>query len=155
MVIALEPTSDKVAEWLKGNFRHAVKEYFTIEIAQLWHEFVGDTPELNCKGGPDFMPDADLTQEVHARKTEVEKVLAFKPVADDFLNQQEDAIEEYVGGHVEYLKVLLTDQVGSGVGRSRADMILQLADEISAGPDDPPPLLVALYCVKHPNRLKG
>jgi hypothetical protein len=151
----LEPTSEIVAGWLKGNFRSAVKEYFTDEIAELWNDFVGDTPELDCEGGPDFMPDADFGEDVTTRKAEVEKVLAFKPVADDFINQQEDAIEEYVSRHVEYLKTLLADNVGSGIGRTRADLILQLSDEISVGPDDPPPLLVALYCVKHGNRLKG
>ncbi len=94
--ITLEPTNENVAKWLKEKFRLAVKDYFSDEVNELWKDFVGDTPELNCEGGPSLLPDADLTQDVYTRKAEIEKVLAFKPVVDDFLNQQEDAVEEYV-----------------------------------------------------------
>lgn len=153
--ITLEPTNENVAKWLKGKFRLAVKDYFSDEVNELWKAFVGDTPELDCEGGPSLLPDADLTQDVYTRKAEIEKVLAFKPVVDDFLNQQEDAIEEYVTEHVEYLKELLSDKVGSGVGHARSDIVLNLADEINVGNDGPPSLLVALYCVKHGNRLRG
>ena len=153
MVYLAGPTKEQVAGWLKGNFRAAVKDYFADELCALWNEFVGETPELDCERGPDLLPNADLAQDVSTRKAEVEKVLAFKPVADDFLNQQEEAVEAYVEGHVDYLKGLLTDKVGSGIGQSRADMVIQLSHEISTGVDTPPALLVALYMVKHGNRL--
>jgi hypothetical protein len=132
-----------------------VREYFADELRHLWADFVGDTPELDKKGwSGDFLPDADLAQEVHARKEEDEKVLAFKPLADNFLDQQHNAIEEYVAEHIDYLKGLLEDKVGSGIGQSRAEIVTQLADELNLGPDEPPALLVSLYLVKHSSRLK-
>jgi hypothetical protein len=155
MVIALGPTNDDIAKWLKTNFRQVVREYFAAEITGLWNEFVGDTPELKKVGGGDFLPDADLSQEVHARKTEVEKVLAFKPIADGFLDEQEEAVENYISEHIDYLKGLLHDKVGSSVGRPRAELVMQLADELSPGADDPPAMLVAIYVVKHGNRFRG
>ena len=150
-----EPDSEKVAQWLKGNFRQALREYFTDELNQLWCDFVGDVPELHkkCDGG-EMLPDADLTMEVGERKEAVEKVLAFKPIADEFLGQEFEAIENYVTGHADYLKGLLDDKIGSGIGQSRADIVLQMADEISIDPDGPPALLVALYIVKQGKRLE-
>ena len=147
---------DTVTKWLKGKFRQAVREYFDSEIKELWKDFVGDIPELAGDGGPeDFLPDADYASKVAAKKFEIEKVLAFKPIAEDFLNQQEDEIEAYVQERVDYLKGLLTDNVGNSVGMARADVVLSLAGEINGSENDPPPLLIALYMVKHGNRVRG
>ena len=153
--MVLDPDKETISKWLKMNFRQVVREYFDDELKQLWYEFVGETPELDKKSWQgDFLPDADLAQEVHVKKQEVEKVLAFKPVADEFLSQQQEAIESYVSEHLDYLKGLMEDKVGSGIGVSRADIIIQLADELSLGPDDPPAWLVSFYIVKHGKRLK-
>ena len=151
-----DPDNLNIASMLKMKFRQAVREYFTDELKQLWSESVGDTPELAKKGWQwGFLPHADLTTEVHAKKQEVEKVLAFKPVADGFIEGQERAVEEYVKGHIDSLKSLMADKVGSGVGVSRADIVVQLADEIALGPDDPPALLIAIYVVKQGKRLNA
>ena len=99
------------------------------------------------------MPDADYTTDISLKKNEVEKVLAFKPIADSFIDQQMCCIEEYVAEHLEYLKGLMADKVGSGVGVSRADIARQLADEISVESDDPPPLLIAIYLLKEGRKL--
>ena len=117
----LEPTADNVTAWLKGNFRNAMKEIFADEITELWNDFVGDTPELKKQSGMWFMqPDGDMSSEVFDRKAEIEKVLAFKPIADAFLDQQEEELDNYVDAHIDYLKGLLADKVGSGIGASRA-----------------------------------
>jgi len=150
-----EPDNEKVSQWLKGNFRQAVREYFADELNRLWCDFVGDVPELQrkCDGG-EMLPDADLAMEVHERKQAVEKVLAFKSIADEFLTQEFEAIEDYVACHADYLRGLLEDKIGSGIGQSRAEIVLHLTDEISINPDGPPALLVALYLVKQGKRLK-
>ena len=144
-----------VSQWLKGDFRKAVREYFTDELNRLWSDFVGNVPELHkkCDGG-ELLPDADYAMQVHERKEAVEKVLAFKSIADEFLTQEMEGIEAYAASHADYLSGLLDDKIGSGIGRSRADIVLQLADEISINPDGPPPILVALYFVKQGKRLK-
>ena len=151
-----DSSSENIAGLLKMNFRQAVREYFADELKQLYCDFVGETPKLDKEGSWLFsLPEADFAQEVHGKKQEVEKVLAFKPVADEFLQQQRDAVENYVSVHLEYLKGLMADKVGSGIGLSRADVVTQLADELSLGPDDPPALLVAIYLVKHGKQLEG
>jgi hypothetical protein len=132
-----------------------MKDFFAEELGELWNDLVGRTPELAKKGGYLFQqPDADMSMAVSERKAEVEKVLAFKPVVDGFLDSQEDALEKYIDEHVDYLKGLVRDKIGSGIGTSRADIVMRLADELSLGADDPPPVLVALYVVKYGNRFK-
>jgi hypothetical protein len=132
-----------------------MKEIFTDELSELWSDFVGDTPELKQKGDWLFsQPDADMTSEVADRKAEIEKVLAFRPVADAFINSQEESLEQYVNEHVDYLKSILSDKIGSGLGTSRGDLVLRLSEELSLGGDDPPALLVALYVVKYGSRFK-
>jgi len=149
-----EFNNENVTSLLKMKFRQAVREYLDDEIKHLWADFVGDTPELDKKGWQGgFLPGADLTTEVHAKKQEVEKVLAFKPIADDFIDTHVRWVEDYVADHLEYLKGLMADKVGSGVGVSRADIALQLADELSLGSDEPPALLVAIYLIKQGKKL--